>query len=403
MFPQLTLKSLLHRGKARIQPPAWTAPAITFLLQWPIIAVGFSLTFFIDKYLHILDQLDRPDRSATIFFVAYSLPSLIISWLLSLGIGFLAPGFTSRILGSSWGHPEPNRESEKLDEILEQRGQLDAKNTTLLDRLIVMQEIDERVERLRNRTSAFLVAIALALVAAAIVVLFAGRLTSIDAEAVSNVDRGKTELAEAVRSMNRLLRYQSLFQELDKATSNAASPGAAAAVEKRIGEIKKEIDSLSPYPRDISPSTISAAPVDLDSATSMVKTQRKEVENLEALVDDVRKKELLADRGYGDWRYIVATAITRVGVVLIIVFLVQILMGLYRYNTKLIAYYNSRRDLITLWDGKQATLASLDKALTLPQIDFGKEPKHPLEDIIRAVGSGKPDAGASGGSTRAKK
>jgi hypothetical protein len=68
-------------------------------------------------------------------------------------------------------------------------------------------------------------------------------------------------------------------------------------------------------------------------------------------------------------------------------FLVQILMGLYRYNTRLITYYNSRRDLLSLWEGKAEGLKALDQVLAPPKIDFGKEPKHPLEDIIRAAGA----------------
>jgi hypothetical protein len=103
------------------------------------------------------------------------------------------------------------------------------------------------------------------------------------------------------------------------------------------------------------------------------------------LIDQAWKKDLESEHGYSDWRYIVATAITRVGVVLIIVFLVQILMGLYRYNTRLMTYYNSRRDLIALWEGKAEGLKVLDHVLSPPNIDFGKDPKHPLEDIIRAV------------------
>jgi hypothetical protein len=74
------------------------------------------------------------------------------------------------------------------------------------------------------------------------------------------------------------------------------------------------------------------------------------------------------ERRFIDW----ATAITRVGVVLIIVFLVQILMGLYRYNTRLVTYYNSRRDLIALWEGKTEGLKVLEQLFTAPNINWAK-------------------------------
>src|SRR5262249_16757744 len=105
------------------------------------------------------------------------------------------------------------------------------------------------------------------------------------------------------------------------------------------------------------------------------------------LLDTAWAKEINLEHGYNDWKYIVATAITRVGVVLIIVYLVQILMGLYRYNMRLTTYYNSKRDLLKIWDGDLESLKRLDDTLGPPKFDFGKEPKHPLEDILKAAGS----------------
>ena len=382
------LKSLLRRGNAATRP-AWSVRATTFFFQWPLVAVGMLVTYQVEESTRIIGGPGSGFVGAILFFAAFSLSSLIIAWFIIFGLDLVVPGFAGRVLGPTSPDIDSIREAKQFDEFLEKRNQLDAKSVPLLDRLIVIQGIDERVERLRNRSSVFLAAIAVALAAAAVVVLFAGRLTSLDAEAVSNVDRGKAEVTEAVRNLNRLLKYQSLFQQLDKATLETNNV-PSTNTEKKIADLKKEIDNLgSGYS---SGTAGAAAPIDVDTAVSMVSNQRKEVDTLEALVDDIRKKELLADRGYGDWRYIVATAITRVGVVLIIVFLVQILMGLYRYNTKLLAYYNSRRDLFTLWDGKPTALESLDKSLTLPPIDFGKEPKHPLEDIIRAIGNNKGEA-----------
>jgi hypothetical protein len=113
----------------------------------------------------------------------------------------------------------------------------------------------------------------------------------------------------------------------------------------------------------------------------------KQIGKLDALLGLAWAKELQSERGYNDWKYITATAITRVGVVLIIIYLVQILMGLYRYNMRLAAYYNAKHDVLTLWDGNSATLKRLDEIIGPPKVDFGKEPKHPLEDLLKAVGS----------------
>jgi hypothetical protein len=335
------------------------------------------------------------ERSSFILTAVFIYPLLagvilLLCWGVTSVLGLAFTGFPQRLLPHSvFAQVSPTPEIDSIDEFIKRRDQLNAKEIPILDRLVVMREIDGRVARLRGRTSGVLAAIGLALVSAAIVVLFAGRLTSLDAEAVSNVDRAKTELADATRNLSRLYQSQSLLQQLEMLKKQAELPNPTGELQKAITEKKKELDNIGNSYTFIAGGSYRdffSTPVDLPSAASMIVVQQKEVENLRDILDQVLKKELLADRGYGDWRYIVATAITRVGVVLIIVFLVQILLGLYRYNTKLIAYYNSRRDLLTLWEGDQNALMPLDQVLAPPQIDFGKEPRHPLADLMKAFG-----------------
>lgn len=302
--------------------------------------------------------------------------------------GYFFPGLRGHLFGISADTrsiQERASLSREVSSVLKLRGQLNASETALLDRLSVMKEIDKRVARLRDRTGWILGAIAASLMAAAFVVLFAGRLTSLDAEAVSNIDKARTELASAQAQLARLYKYQDLFRDLDKLkereSASTSEPGARSEISKQISEKTKDISNLSDFS-----SRSSVAPGSSASAQQMIATAEANVKTLNGLLGDVWKAELLAEHGYNDWRYIVATAITRLGVVLIIVFLVQILMGLYRYNTRLIAYYNSRRDLLTLWEGDPKKLQPLNAVMAPPTFDFGKDPKHPLEDLIRAIG-----------------
>ena len=105
---------------------------------------------------------------------------------------------------------------------------------------------------------------------------------------------------------------------------------------------------------------------------------------MERLLDESWRLDLTSAKGYNDTRYIIATAITRVGVVLIIVYLVQVLISLFRYNSRLITFYNARRDVLMLWDGKPEHVDPL-RGMMEPKFDFGREPKHPIEDIIKQV------------------
>lgn len=265
---------------------------------------------------------------------------------------------------------------------IDERRLLKPQEQTLADRLEVINGIHRRVERLVVRSQVILYTIGIALFASAIIILFAGRLTSVDASAVSNVDRLKSDLSDETRKLARLYLLKSDYTQL----------GIPDLAKEQVDKLNRQISAL----RDDSFSSDSTpTPIDLPSTEARLADQKDRVDKLSTLLQKAWEKELGSERGYSDWHYIAATAITRIGIVLIIVYLVQILMGLYRYNTRLVAYYNSRRDLLTLWDGKQRTLKALDAVLSSSKIDFGKEPKHPLEDFFRAFG-GKLDAAISG-------
>jgi hypothetical protein len=310
---------------------------------------------------------------------------LLTSWGVAWILARFSPNLRS-VLGIISTDASSEREAssdQEIASILKHRGQLTASETAVLDRLLVMKEIDRRVDRLRERTALILGTIAIALVAAAIVVLFAGRLTSLDAAAVSNIDRANTEISNAQARLAKLYRYATLFNDLDRLIDKAASTSeanASADLSKQIYDKRREIFNLREFPSNV------PIPEDSASTRNMIASAEANEKILTGLMEQVWKSELLAEHGYSDWRYIVATAITRVGVVLIIVFLVQILMGLYRYNTRLITYYNSRRDLLSLWEGDQKKLLPLNNVMAPPTFDFGKDPKHPLEDLIRAIG-----------------
>ncbi len=83
---------------------------------------------------------------------------------------------------------------------------------------------------------------------------------------------------------------------------------------------------------------------------------------------------------------VIATSITRVGAVLLAVFMMQILLSFYRYYMRLTNFYGSKivvgRALEQ--DDKQG-LKSLIDSLSIDGIDFGKEPQAPIEKIIELL------------------
>jgi hypothetical protein len=206
-----------------------------------------------------------------------------------------------------------------------------------------------------------LYATGLLLVGASLIIVFAGTLTNLDASAVSNVDKISKDVGDIEKQLGRFAEIEELRR------ASLTNPDYAKKLSSFILENQE-------YP----------LPLSDDGIKSAIERNQERLRQSETLLKEAWQKELSLEHGYNDTHYIIATAITRVGVVLVIIFLAQILIGLYRYNTRLITFYHSRRDLFQIWDGKGANIEKLQK-LTAPNVDFGKEPKHPLEDVIRQV------------------
>ncbi|MBN3762027.1 hypothetical protein [Burkholderia sp. Ac-20365] len=78
-----------------------------------------------------------------------------------------------------------------------------------------------------------------------------------------------------------------------------------------------------------------------------------------------------------------STISTRVASVLLLLFLVQILVTMYRYSIRLAAFYDARADILQLsppFDSVQ--FAEIVSALSPDGLDFGREPKSPAQYAI---------------------
>ena len=81
--------------------------------------------------------------------------------------------------------------------------------------------------------------------------------------------------------------------------------------------------------------------------------------------------------------YLISTVTTRIGSVLILLFLVQILTSLYRYNIRLAAYYDARADgLEIIGTDSGEIFENIVRALSPETIDFGKGPTSPAGHAV---------------------
>jgi hypothetical protein len=83
----------------------------------------------------------------------------------------------------------------------------------------------------------------------------------------------------------------------------------------------------------------------------------------------------------------VSTIVTRTGSIILLLFLVQILVPLYRYNTRLAAYYDARGDALSIVDLDSASnvegFERLIFALSPDAVSFGSPPLSPAEQAVR--------------------
>ncbi len=155
-----------------------------------------------------------------------------------------------------------------------------------------------------------------------------------------------------------------------------------AALGVRLSELAREVNRAgSDVPRLDTSSTIT--PSDETFAFEKLTTALNDVRT-----DLQNARQQVFNPTDGSDRYrLISTVSTRIGSVLILIFLVQILVGLYRYNIRLAAFYDARADAL---EALATASAALDvrklRILTLlwspDQIGFGKEPRSPLDAAI---------------------
>lgn len=363
-------------------------PIKAFVWQWAlasavviVIFVPLSISFFYlispREFGESLISFDIvPEVMSYLLIMGFFILSV---WSLAWLLNKMKPGFWLNLIPISLD-TTPTSSLGLIGERISLRGTLNSKELPELDKLIVIASIDDRVYRLRTRNSMILGTISLSLLAAIMVVIYAGQLTSYDVSAVSDTDKLKTELQGANTDLGTLARYKASLQFQSKPTS--------------VDDSSNKSESYSDFQKSFDRNALRTAgigvPADITSADAMETLQRQWIDQIKKLYVDSWQKDIDADkndRGAKQWRYLITTAITRIGVILIIVFLVQILLGMYRYNTRLMTWYSSIRDVLTLSEWKRESVEILQKLLAVPNIEFGKEPRHPLEDIFRAAGN----------------
>jgi cbb3-type cytochrome oxidase subunit 3 len=93
-----------------------------------------------------------------------------------------------------------------------------------------------------------------------------------------------------------------------------------------------------------------------------------------------------------DYGAVVSAIATRVGTIVLLLFLVRILVPLYRYNKRLSAYYDARVDALELahsnrreGDSELELFERLTPSLSPDHIDFSEAPASPTQEVLDFV------------------
>lgn len=207
---QTTLKPLPPWQSEASGHPGWlTSIIVTYIFvslivlvvtfEWDIIDL-IGRDSFIIIFPHLIDRFYGNIISLQPFFTAFLITA---TWWIAVSLwqhfaprstSFLFRNFTSR----AWDHQTAALETRArlIQELVDYQLNLSPKQFATYTKIWLLQEMRDRVARIRARTALILFTIGLALVAATLIVIYAGRLTGIDATAVSNVDKLESEISD---------------------------------------------------------------------------------------------------------------------------------------------------------------------------------------------------------------
>jgi hypothetical protein len=217
------------------------------------------------------------------------------------------------------------------------------------------------------------------LITGVILIIFAGKLASLD----STLGNLKSEISTDRQAIldrkisnysgfeNRSPALDELIQRLSGYTISMADKPVA---EDKLNLLNNTLDRLI--------ETLNQRGRDPDISAQSQSLILEEVKVDQALIDSAThngEKE-------PSWNW--PTTVLRVGIIGLLVFLTQILIQLYRYNSILLAFYVSRRDALIMSGEDQVKLRDYVSIFYPQNLGFGQQPKHPFIEAAEMFSAG---------------
>jgi hypothetical protein len=292
-----------------------------------------------------------------------------VSWALMSSIGYV----------SSESEPTPSADRTRIstsngqlpDTVADQTYTAAVLHGVGKERQVVIRQLVQRAMQLQKRSGIILIGIVFMLVCAAIFIVFAGQITSLDVSGVKLVSLALSDVRAAEDDLQQInTEIRARTENLRRAKEQAAKIETAAepAVKATFDDSSDEFLKLKFEAKKTAL---------LDANATLLKVRQKQYE-------DDRPKDQTSGQ-----TLLIQTSVTRFGVVIIMVFLVQILVNLYRYNMRLSAFYFGRSDALVLLNkgSDDLNLGTLVELISPDKLDFGKAPRTPAQEAAELIQS----------------
>jgi hypothetical protein len=312
------------------------------ILPWLGFAGAGSPSGF-QRTIPFLGQSPRGDETAV----------LLVSWLLTSSVAFALT--SPKTVTAQMRH-----DTQNVDEGGPNGPYFTVRGLSA-NREFVISQLAIRAHELEKRSGYILISIVFMLVCAALFIVFAGQITSLDVSGVKPVSLAQADVRSAEDELDRIISEITRNKEARRRAKEQAAKG-----EQRLDTGVPEDTQLS------------------DEATSLrLEAKKAALKKANDVLLSVKEKQFEAERPKDQTSaqtLLIQTSVTRFGVVLIMVFLVQILVNLYRYNKRLSAFYFGRADALILLGKGLKNFRILTEVVTPDKLDFGKPPRTPGEE-----------------------
>lgn len=230
------------------------------------------------------------------------------------------------------------------------------KNETRTGKDLAIYLLRMRATELKKRASTFLVLIMILLVTAGINIILASFISGVDRDSLSTIEN---VINQAKDSHEKLEAAQSKLDNFIESPNDPKQKKSIDSLSKDVVRLKKEYDYLR------------------DKESRLLSQYSNE-----APVGAFEDKEFLSIFSI------------RFGVTIIILFFVQVLVNLYRYNVRLASYYDGKADALLLSKSNLSNFEDISKSLSPEDLHFGTPPNTPIEklmDTIIKIKAGKSD------------